>query len=125
MHESVSELGVIPPAVLERAASTIANQPILPLSPAETEGDTLNMCAAACLADAGYRLLVSDERAENFIESLEHTASKSVVEEAFAVLGWSREACRQAMKFNDSLSPTDRKSRVLNLFESFVRSNSA
>lgn len=123
MHKSMSGLGNLPPAVWRLAASTLANQATVPLSPAQIEGDTLNMCAAACLADAGYRLLESDEKADDFVVFLKNAPSKVVIEDAFSTLGWSREACRQAMFFNDSLSSADRKRGVLELFESFAEAS--
>lgn len=89
------------------ALSVAQEQGFLPDSPAETVDRELRLCAAACVAYAGLKLM-RPGREEKFRSSLRTQRDKQIVISAFSELGLSRAVCLEAMMINDRTLPEDR-----------------
>jgi hypothetical protein len=90
------------------AARAIAEeQGHLPDSPAMLKNGSIYLCAAACIALAGFRLYVPGREKKFLADVLQTTGKKSVIG-AFEELGLSANQCCASMKMNDSTLPTDR-----------------
>ena len=97
-----------------KSALAIAKQQgFLPNSPAEIRNGELQLCAAACVAYAGLKIM-SPGRERDLYSSLMSTNNKQTVLNAFAELGLSLESYQRAMLINDQTEP-ERRIEVLRL----------
>ena len=108
-----------PHDVVRRAAEIIGTQGPTPTSPGAVGSDgKLRLCAAAALAAAGLELRGGAvARAALETEIASDLADKDVLERAFLKLGWTREACKERLIFNDDCNPFERQERVLAMLE--------
>jgi hypothetical protein len=77
----------------------------------------LCLCAAACVAVAGFELQRGESAARRFLGRLRRDMLKSTVRNAFLDLGWPVELCDHMQITNDSAGPADRLGVFLGMME--------
>ena len=86
-----------------------SEQESIPNSPKAFVGGQLQLCAAASIASAGFRLMMPAARDKEFRAALcDRNAKKELVAQAFEELGLSMQSCYETMVINDQTSPERR-----------------
>jgi hypothetical protein len=87
--------------ILSQAKHLAARQGSLAASPATLQGNQVLLCAAACLAYAGFEERAGKEAARKLAERLVGPTGSAELYTAFDDLGWGRDLCRSIRQDND------------------------
>lgn len=102
------------PSVIISAIDKINSQALLPTSPVGQDAiGNMVLCAAACLAYAGFKIHQSSIKSDTFERRLYINRDYQTVFEAFKELGWSEISCTEWMTYNDSIHVTERKKKII------------
>lgn len=101
-------------SIADRSRSVALAQGALGMSPASYSPDGhLVLCAASCIAFAALSVREGRSAAEAFRAALTTRERDFSLEQVFAEVGLSAEACRAIRERNDSLAPSERLSWFL------------
>ncbi len=103
------------------ALEILDRQKTVPQSPAAyDDGGHLCLCAAGILANAGLMMTRPLEDVDVYWSDIALTKNKSRLFEAFRLLGWSSELCKEVISENDRSDPSVRRAVVAARFANLV-----
>ena len=109
-----SEVPAIPSRAIQRAIAIASSQPRVPMTPTEVHEDgSVLLCAAACVAVAGFEEAFGAPARDALVSKLFETGDRTLLPKAFNALGWDARSCEAMQAFNDSRPAGSRKMDVI------------